>query len=121
MATATEQSRLTQVLDDIIQNDPHSMKAHIAQIIMDHDAPENYLSNILNYGCVCGCVPEMVYYSDTHAFYDQYYYEIEELRQSFEEETGCAIEVQYDLKNFFAWFAFEHTAYQIANEAELDF
>ncbi|WP_417822374.1 hypothetical protein [Terasakiella sp.] len=121
MTTAIEQSRLITVLDDIIQNYPHSMKAHIAQIIMDHDEPETYLSDILNYGCISGCVSELVYYSDTHAFYDQYYYEIEELRQSFEEETGCAIEVQYDLKNFFAWFAFEHTAYQIANEAELDF
>jgi len=121
MASATEQSRLTNVLNDIIQTDPHSMKAHIAQIIMDRDEPETFISDVLQYGCVSGSVSELIYYSDTHAFYDQYYYEIEELRQSFEEETGCTIEVQYDLKNFFAWFAFEQTAWHIANEAELDF
>lgn len=121
MATATEQSRLTNVLDDIIQNDPYSMKAHIAQIIMDQDEPATYISDVLQHGCVSGWVSELIYYSQTHAFYDQYYDEIEELRQTYEDETGCTIQIKYDLKNFFAWFAFEETAYQIATESELDF
>lgn len=121
MTTTIEQSRLITVLDDIIQNDPHSMKAHIAQIMMDHDAPEAYLSDILNYGCVSGTVPEMIYYRDTHHFFDFYYDDIEEIREDWEFQTGAPLDIKGDLKNYLAWFAFEHVVYQIANEAELDF
>lgn len=91
MTTTIKQSRLITVLDDIIQNDPHSMKAYIAYTVIYQDDPETYLSDILNYGCIPGCVSELIYYSDTHAFYDQYYYEIEELRQSFEEKLAVLL------------------------------
>ncbi|GGF76065.1 hypothetical protein GCM10011332_32560 [Terasakiella brassicae] len=97
------------------------MKAHIAQIIMDHDVPETYISNILNYGCVSGTVPELTYYHDTHKFFDEHYDEIEEIREDWEFQTGMPINIKGDLKNYLAWFAFEHVVYQIANEAELDY
>lgn len=108
--------RLSDYLDQVIQNDPCSLEAYVAQIISDHDEPEVYLSDILNHGCVCGCVSELIYYSDTHKFYDRFYDEIEEMRENTEYETGEPILIKGDLKNFFAWFAFEEVVWQIAHK-----
>jgi len=103
--------RLSDYLDQVIQDDPCSLEAYVAQIILDHVQPETYLSDILNHGCACGCVPELIYYSDTHRFYDRFYDEIEEIRENWESETGEIISIKGDLKNFFAWFAFEQVAW----------
>ena len=58
----------------------------------------------------------MVYYSDTHAFFDKHYDEIEELRDDWEDSVGQPLAIKGDLKNFLAWFAFEEVAYQMAEE-----
>ncbi|MGB1216038.1 MAG: DUF7222 domain-containing protein [Pikeienuella sp.] len=58
----------------------------------------------------------MVYYSDTHAFFDKHYDEIEELRDDWEDSVGQPLAIKDDLKNFLAWFAFEEVAYQMAEE-----
>jgi hypothetical protein len=121
MTTAIKQSRLITVLDDIIQNDPHSMKAYIAYTVMYQDDPETYLKNILQFGCASGCVSEMIYCTDTHKFFDEHYYEIEEIREDWEFQTGASLDIKGDIKNYLAWFAFEHVVYQIATKSELDF
>jgi hypothetical protein len=58
----------------------------------------------------------LVYYSDTHAFFDKHYDEIEELRGDWEDSVGQPLAIKGDLKNFLAWFAFEEVAYQMAEE-----
>lgn len=61
-------------------------------------------------------VGSLIYYKDTHAFYDTYYNAIEDIRWELEEE-GIEIDLKdQDLKNYLAWLAFEHTAYNIYNE-----
>jgi len=77
-------------------------------------------SNILNYGCITGIVGSLIYYTDTHAFFDTHYDQIEELRCEYEENTGMPINIKGDLKNDLAWFAFEHVAYTMANELGLE-
>jgi len=81
MATVTEQYRLTKFLDGIIQDDP-----------------EAYLKNILQFGCASGCVSEMIYYTDTHKFFDEHYHEIEEIREDWEFQTGAPLDIKGDLK-----------------------
>lgn len=85
----------------------------------DDDYVENYIKDVITYGCVNGAVPELIYYSDTHAFYDKFYDDIEILREEYEEQLGEPITIKGDLKNFFAWFAYEQTCYQIANDLNL--
>lgn len=63
---------------------------------------------------------ELTYYNQTHTFYDTYYEDIEDLRLTYEEEIGQPLEIQGDLKNFLAWFAFEAITQQIASELDLD-
>ena len=120
MATQTEHRRLTKYLRKVIKDDPCSIEAFVADILLDHDNPCEYLNDILQYGCKCGCVPEMVFYSDTRDFFDRHYDEIDEIRQDWEDNIGQPIEIKGDLKNFLSWFAFEHTAWKIERETGLD-
>lgn len=58
-------------------------------------------------------VSRLIYYTDTHAFFDRHYDEIEEMRQDWEDSVGQPLEIKGDLKNGLAWFAFEEVAYQM--------
>jgi len=63
-------------------------------------------------------VSSLIYYKDTHAFYDRYYNEIEDIRWELEAE-GVEINLKdQDLKNYLAWLAFEHIAYKIYYQLE---
>ncbi len=65
-------------------------------------------------------VSDLIYYHDTHAFYDKHYHEIEDLRKEFESSIKQPIiPTDLDLKNFLAWFAFEETARSIADRLAL--
>ena len=108
-------------LQQIINNDAYSLKAAVAQEALDYDNPEAFFHDLLNYGCACGMISSLIYYIDTRAFFDKHYDEIEGLREEYEDSIGEPIKVNGDLKNFFAWFAFEETTYQLANELGLDF
>lgn len=58
----------------------------------------------------------MIYYCDTHAFFDEHYDEIEGIRHYFTDEEIHPSMISGDLKNFYAWMAFEEVAYQMAEE-----
>ena len=107
-------------LEMIVENEPQTLRAAVAREALNHDDPAEFFSDLQNHGCVSGLVSSLIYYTDTHAFFDKYYEEIEDLRCEYEEETGVQINIQHDLKNFLAWFAFEETAYQMASELELE-
>jgi hypothetical protein len=46
--------------------------------------------------------------------------EIEDLREEYEDNVGEPLRINGDLKNWFAWFAFEETAYRMANDVGLE-
>lgn len=104
-------------------NPEDSLQKEVAKEMIEQypNEIENGFSNILNYGCQSGRVNSLVWYSDTRAFYDKYYEEIEELREEYESNIGQPIKIQGDLKNFFAWFAFDETTYKMANDLGIDY
>ena len=105
----------------IIANSPiDSIEKAVAQEALDYDEIQNFFSDILNHGCVTGMVGSLIYYADTHDFFDKHYDQIEELRNEYEENTGIPLPIKYDLKNHLAWFSFEETAYKMANEFEIE-
>lgn len=86
-------------------------------------------------GCQSGMVGPLIYYSDTIAFYKKYKIEIKELLKETMDSIGCKSPAelfgdkweQEDFwaedtqnQNLLAWFGFEETAYQIANELGLN-
>jgi hypothetical protein len=60
----------------------------------------------------------LIYYKDTHAFFEKHYDEIQTLKDEW--ECGCceALRIEGDIKNFLAWFAFEEVANNILNKWE---
>lgn len=113
---------LIKTLKEIFNTSEDTIEKYVAKEALEYgDDPENFLKMILNYGCATGFVSGLIYYTDTHKFFDTYYDEIEELRTEYENSTGCSVNIQdRDLKNTLAWFAFEQTAYNLANKLELE-
>lgn len=91
----------------------------MAREALDHDQPLSFFQELLEHGCVSGMVNSLIYYHDTHAFFDQHYEEIEALREEFEHDQGVPLDISGDLKNALAWFSFELVAYRLANDLEI--
>lgn len=105
---------------EIIQNQPASIEAFVAQEALDYGASlKSFFKDVMQYGCVNGTVSSLIYYRDTHQFFDVHYDQIDEIRQEFQNATGVPLECDGDLKNYLAWFAFEQTAFQIASQFDL--
>jgi len=104
------------LLQQICKDNPGSIQSAVAQEVLDYDDPQSFFSDLQQHGCVSGMVNSLIYYSDTHAFYDKHYSEIEELRTDYEESTGEPLQIKGDLKNYLAWFTFEQMAYELGND-----
>ncbi len=118
--TMKTQKQLKKQLQAIIDQDPYGIKAAVAQEILQHEEIENFITDVLNHGCISGIVGSMIYYTDTRKFYDRHYHEIEELREAYDDETGIPLQPEGDLKNWYAWYAFEETTRRIAEELEIE-
>ena len=88
----------------------------MAEEALEHTDISTFFSDLAQNGCASGMVGKLIYYSDTADFYDRHYHEIEALREEWEHSTGTPLTINGDLKNFYAWFAFETVAFEIAQE-----
>lgn len=79
-------------------------------------SPVSYLNDVTQHGCISGTVSRLIYYVDTHAFFDKHYDEIQEMINEYQESTGLDLVPTDDLKNFYAWFVYEQTAYTLLNQ-----
>lgn len=111
---------LKSALQNIISSKPNSLQAVVASEALEYHDIAAFFSDLLQHGCLSGMVSNLVYYIDTHAFFDTHYVEIEDLRNEVEDNLGEPLQIKGDLKNFMAWFAFEETAYQMALELGLE-
>lgn len=75
-----------------------------------------FLNNLLTYGTNNGSISRLIYYTDTHAFFQEHYNEIEELRKEWEESTGEPLWIKGDLKDYLARFGYEAIANKLAEE-----
>ncbi len=107
-------------LQRIIDNDPKSINAFVAQEAIEREDIKSFFSDLQQYGCISGMISPLIYYVDTHKFFDDYYDDIEEIRQDTEDSLGESITITGDLKNTLAWFAFEETAYQLSISLEME-
>lgn len=112
--------KLKTALKSIIQTNPNTLRSEVAIEALSYgDEIENFFSDLLTYGCQSGMIGKLIYYCDTHKFYDTHYDEIEALRVELEQSFGEPLQPNGDLKNWFAWLAFEETARAVAEELGL--
>jgi len=110
---------LQEKLKNVAQKKPASIKAFVAQEALDHESFSCFFNDLAAHGCRSGMVGSLIYYNQTHQFFDIYYEQINDLRLEFEESTGEPVNLGSDLKNTLAWFSFEEIANQLANELEI--
>lgn len=99
----------------------------------DYDDKVNIFKDVLYHGCQSGIVSELIYYSDTVAFYKKYRNEINTLLYELMDGTGLHSLTDLFGKNFdaedplaldthnqnlLAWFGFEETLRIIGNNFE---
>ena len=118
----TKNTRLKNYLKSLIKEAPASLEAAVAAEALEHNAEDiaAFFSDVLRHGCQSGIVSGLIYYVDTHSFYDRHYDEIEELRHDLEDELGQPLQPNGDLKNWFAWLAFEETARKMLDELGIE-
>ena len=109
-------SSIKKKLKSIIGKEPNTIRYEVAKHALEYDNPIIFFNDLLRYGCVNGMISSLIYYKDTHAFFEKYYDQIETLRLEFESSPGESLSIKGDLKNQFAWFGFEETAYRMAEE-----
>ena len=114
-----KQSKIKSKLKKIMRNNSDSLRAAVAKEAFEYGDISCFFSDLSQHGCISGMVGGLIYYTDTAKFYDAHYDEIETLRDNWEEETGEPLHPDGDLKNWFAWFAFEQTAFDLAAEIGL--
>ena len=80
---------------------------------------EGFVHDVLYGGCQSGIVGELIYYKDTHEWFDTYYEDIMALREELSDMMGEPLNspVDTDMKNWFAWLSFEETARKLYPEA----
>lgn len=117
-----KQTHLKKQLQAIIKSDPNSLRSEVAIEALNYGCDiASFFSDLLSHGCQSGMIGSLIYYSDTHKFYDSHYDEIETVREELEDAFGESLHPKGDLKNWFAWMAFEETARIISDELGLWF
>jgi len=103
-------------LKNIVKRQPDSLKAAVANEVLDHldqeGTAECFFKDLMRGGCVSGMISSLIYYTDTTEFFNKHEIEITELV----EETEFEMKLDSNYKNTLAWFGFEETAYNLANE-----
>lgn len=77
--------------------------------IIEESGGKSFAEDVLQYGCQSGTVSELIYYKDTHEWFDEYYSEIMGLVHELEESLGEKVHHDGDMKNWYAWLSFEET------------
>ena len=112
------------LLNSIVKNTMEdTLKHEVAEILIDmldsdinNEEVLTTIEDIVNHGCVSGCVPALIYCSDAEAFFDRHVDEIFDLYNGAKVEYG---ELDMELtRNNLAWFGFETMAQDILYELE---
>jgi len=93
-------------LENIMKLEGATIKREVIDEALKYDTDndiKSFFTDLASGGCVSGMVDRLIYYIDTHSFYEEHYDEIEKLRVECLNNTGSDIEVgDQDLKNKYA-------------------
>ena len=107
-----------------------TLQTEVESIVKEHqegyDKPSDFFNDLRQGGCVSGLIGELIYYSDTLAFYNRHKEAINELLTDSLEGSGLnnlselfgdkwdktdPLIMENNNLNLLAWFAFEETAF----------
>ena len=95
----------------------------VVGIALDHideyEDPTDYFRDIIEYGCVSGIVPELIYTYQAAAFVKEHLEDIFDLYNELKEELG-SLDMELNVNNL-AWLGLEETIRQIASDIEIEY
>lgn len=115
---------LKKALSTILLREAGSIRACVAGEALKNSPQyiQSFFRDLAHYGCVTWMVWSLIYYHQTHAFFDTHYYEIMDILWDLNDQWVGITFTGEDLKNRLAWLAFEEVAYHMAlNDLGLDF
>lgn len=121
-----------------IKSNGNALVKKVVNVILDQgdtDNMQSFMKDVVSHGCSSGIVGELIYYTDTVAFYNKYKKEIQSLLREqiaefgykspsqmfrqWDEEDTFAEEDQN--RNLLAWYAFEQTCNDILNQLDIEY
>lgn len=109
---------LEKILERIVIKEKWTIRAFVAQEAMKIK-PEciyNFFVDLWKKGCTSWMIESLAHQTQTHKFFDKYYYEIMQIVIDLEIRWHIFKIFDWDLKNRFAWIWFEVTAMSIAKK-----
>ncbi len=104
---------------NLLDENKWNIKSIVIKEALASGSPKTYLEDVLQHWCQSWIVSSLIYYKDTHKFFDKHYDEIEEIRNELQDEWIMPNDFpKGDLKNDFAWMSYEHRAYELYSELE---
>lgn len=107
-----------------------ALEKKVINIILDHGTSEDieaFMKDVLQHGCISGIVSELIYYSDTIAFFKKYKRDILDLLEAegtsptdlngWDDEDHFAEDDSN--QNLLAWYGFEAVTYNLASQLEI--
>lgn len=95
------------------------LKDNVIDIILDniqnYEVEKGFLEDVLNYGCISGTVPELIYFNETKCFFIKHMEEIFDIYNEAKDSLSVDFEVN---ANNLSWLAFEYMTSIIYNEIE---
>lgn len=115
---------LREKLQGIGYSELHTIKGFVANFLnessSDDEELECLIHDILSHGCISGVFTDLIYYAQTHAFFDNHYDEIMKLRSHIEEDMGISLKSGNDIENSLAWFVADQVTSELASELGID-
>ncbi len=121
MTNKSIKNLLTELVEE--QKSIKFLEGYVAETILDDldsysgdtkARVKSWFNDLMRGGCSSGFVSSLLYYTDTHNFFDTYSDEILTIYANLQEELGQPIEIKGDPKNFLSWFGFEESARTLA-------
>ena len=108
-------------LIELLEKSKWTITEEVIQEALSYDNPKAFFEDLLQHGCQSWMVGSLIYYKDTHEFFERHYDEIEDIRAELESQ-GLEIKIpsNSDLKNFLAWLSFEEKARELYDELEME-
>lgn len=108
-------------LETLLRKNNGNITEAVIKEALSYSDPISFFRDLQKYWCESWMVTSLIYYKDTHEFFDKHYDEIEDIRYQL---VWDSIDVNFpqssDLKNFLSWLSFEQRAYELSNELEMD-
>lgn len=107
-----------------------ALEKKVINVLLDQGTSEEiqeYINGVLQHGCVSGWVTELIYYSDTVAFFKKYKRDILDLLEAEGiqpnelnnwDDSDPLAEDDHN-KNLLAWYGFEAVTYNLATQLEI--